>query len=74
MAKEAAVFWWVSVREGSLFVLIVTVETEFFSVFFAFHIMKRFMDLVVGKVRGCFFGSIEQENEDTYANTYKEYI
>ncbi len=64
MTKQTSELRGVIVREGGLFVLIVTFDAKFFSLLFALYIMKPDVGLVMGEKRGGFLGCTEKKNKD----------
>ncbi len=54
--------------------MVVALETGFFSLFFSGDLIKWGMDVIMGKRGGCLFRSIEEKNQNTYAEKDKKYI
>jgi hypothetical protein len=71
VTKETTIFGRVPIRQRCFFVRIMAIETVFFSLFFTFDVMQAAVNIIVGKGGGRFFGSIEEEDEDTCADYYK---
>lgn len=74
VTKEAAVFRGMAIRKRGLFILIVTLQAEFFRLFFSLDVMETAMDFIMGKERGGLFRCIEKKNKDSCENENKQAI
>lgn len=50
--------------QGRFFALVVTIEAEFFCLFFALDSMKLVMDFVMGQGGGGLLWGVEKKNQD----------
>lgn len=57
-----------------IFILVMTIEAEFFCLFFTFDSMQMFMDIIVGQGSGRLLGRIDEKNKDACTESDKQYV